>query len=74
MDYDRRLHSPIAQLVEQAAVNRSVVGSSPTLGASLTPIPLFWGGPDWVGDAMPSSIRVYAAVEGLCKILDIFDF
>ena len=27
-------HSPVAQLVEQAAVNRLVVGSSPTGGAS----------------------------------------
>jgi hypothetical protein len=33
MDYDRRLHSPIAQLVEQAAVNRFVQGSSPCRGA-----------------------------------------
>ena len=30
-----RHHSPIAQLVEQAAVNRWVVGSSPTRGAYL---------------------------------------
>gem|GEM_PF-3027497 len=29
------LHSWIAQLVEQSAVNRSVVGSSPTPGANL---------------------------------------
>ena len=28
-------HSSIAQLVEQSAVNRSVVGSSPTQGAIL---------------------------------------
>ncbi len=29
----RSIHSSIAQLVEQSAVNRSVVGSSPTRGA-----------------------------------------
>ena len=31
----RSIHSSIAQLVEQSAVNRSVVGSSPTRGAIL---------------------------------------
>ncbi|MDF2636951.1 MAG: hypothetical protein K0R78_3825, partial [Pelosinus sp.] len=31
--------SLIAQLVEQSAVNRSVVGSSPTQGASLAKTP-----------------------------------
>ena len=30
----RSIHSSIAQLVEQSAVNRSVVGSSPTRGAN----------------------------------------
>ena len=30
-------HSPVAQLVEQAAVNRLVVGSSPTGGANSRP-------------------------------------
>ena len=33
--------SAIAQLVEQATVNRPVVGSSPTRGATLTPKALF---------------------------------
>ena len=32
----RSIHSSIAQSVEQSAVNRSVVGSSPTRGAILT--------------------------------------
>ena len=37
VDVDR--YSLIAQLVEQSAVNRSVVGSSPTQGAMF----IFWG-------------------------------
>lgn len=31
---DRCAHSPVAQLVEQAAVNRWVAGSSPARGAN----------------------------------------
>ena len=34
----RSIHSSIAQLVEQSAVNRSVVGSSPTRGANIGPL------------------------------------
>ena len=34
-----RLRSPVAQLVEQSAVNRSVVGSSPTRGATSSRAP-----------------------------------
>ena len=34
----RSIHSSIAQSVEQSAVNRSVVGSSPTRGANIGPL------------------------------------
>ena len=36
-DYNFSLHSGLAQLVEQSAVNRLVVGSSPTSGAKMSP-------------------------------------
>ena len=48
--YNNNCRSSVAQLVEQSAVNRSVVGSSPTRGAIIRPVgqavktPPFHGG------------------------------
>ena len=41
---DPLLYSSIAQTVEHATVNRRVVGSSPTWGASILMPPLFFSG------------------------------
>ena len=65
----RSIHSSIAQLVEQSAVNRSVVGSSPTRGANfIWPVgqavktPPFHGG---IPGSIPGRVTTYGRLAQL---------
>ena len=66
----RSIHSSIAQLVEQSAVNRSVVGSSPTRGANFISWPVgqavktppFHGG---IPGSIPGRVTTYGRLAQL---------